>query len=226
MMVDARADALASNGWLSLQTAAFRHAVLAEGQVRHFSRGDTVFLQGDPPGGVFGIIAGSVAVRIAPGPTGPHLGHIASPGAWFGEGGFLTGEPRRVTLEAATDAVLFHLPLDAMERLATTHAGRERRFARLAMLNIDLALRVIDDLLIPQADRRVAASLLRCLPDPGRGVLHLSQAELGQIANASRKVVNRTLAAFEDRGWVTRGSSTIEIADAGALRRFATDEAG
>jgi hypothetical protein len=54
----------------------------------------------------------------------------------------------------------------------------------------------------------------------------LSQSELGQIANASRKVINRALAAFEDRGWVSRGYSTIHTADAEALRRFATDDAG
>lgn len=212
---------LSVRGWLSRQPKPFQDAVYGSGQIRRFGRGASIYLQGDAPGGIYGVIRGAVAVTIAPGPTGPHLGHLASPGEWFGEGSFLTGEARRIGLEAATDATLLHLPLEAMERMAASDPSSVRRFAQIAMLNIDLTLRVIDDLLIPQADRRVAAVLARLVGERDHGAVHLSQAELGLVANASRKVVNGALGRFAGRGWVIRGYSAIEIVDAKGLRTFA-----
>lgn len=214
-------DALAMRGWLSLQPESFRAAVLATGQPRRFGKGATIYAQGDAPGGIYGLIDGAVSVTIAPGRTGPHVAHLASPGDWFGEGSFLTGEPRRVSLEAVTDSALFHLPLDAMERLATD-PGNIRRFGQIAMLNIDLALHVIDDLLISDTDRRIAATLLRALGGRTQGSVALSQADLGRLANASRKLVNGALRRFAARGWVETGYSTLEVTNAAALRAFAT----
>jgi CRP-like cAMP-binding protein len=108
-----------------------------------------------------------------------------------------------------------------MERMAAADPSSARRFAQIAMLNFDLTLRVIDALLIPQADRRVAAVLTRLAGERDHGAVHLSQAELGLVANASRKVVNCALGRFAERGWVIRGYSAIEVVDARSLRAFA-----
>lgn len=215
---------LSMRGWLSRQPKPFRDAVYEGGQARRYGRGAAIYLQGDAPGGIYGIVDGAVAITIAPGSTGPHLGHVAAPGEWFGEGAFLTGEPRRIGLEAATDATLLLLPLEAMERMAAADPMNVRRFGQIAMLNIDLTLRVIDDLLIPEADRRVAAALSRLVGGRDGCAVHLSQAELGLVANASRKVVNGALGRFADRGWVIRGYSAVEVVDARGLRAFTDGE--
>lgn len=213
---------LSRKGWLAGQPESFRASILGAGQPRLFARGATIYAQGDDPGGIYGILDGSVAITIAPGRSGPHLAHLATPGAWFGEGAFLTGEPRRVGLEAASECALFHVPLDAMERLASADPANVRRFGQNAMLNIDIALQVIDDLLIRDSDRRVAAILLRSLGGRPDGGVQLTQEDLGRLANASRKVVNRALQRFAERGWVKPGYSTMEVVDPASLRRFAT----
>jgi CRP/FNR family cyclic AMP-dependent transcriptional regulator len=89
------------------------------------------------------------------------------------------------------------------------------------------ALRTVSDLLIPQADRRIAATLLRLTradederPEDPRG-FRLRQAELGEMANASRQIVNRALSRFAGSGWIALGYQRIAVLDPAALAAFA-----
>jgi len=211
-------------GWLSHLPAELQDTVLSAGRERQFDRGSAVFAVGDPPGGAYAIVEGEVAITIAPGPAGPHLVHLARPGLWIGEGAFFTRQPRRVGLEALSKSTLFHLPLDAMDRL--THSDPEwmRRFGQMLMLNVDLALHTIDDLLIPDPTRRVIAALVRCLGDREGGKLAISQSELGRMTNVSRKVVNRVVGTLANAGLVQQGYGQIEVLSTKALARFISDE--
>lgn len=63
----------------------------AEAQLQQFEPGASIYHLGDPPGGIYGIAAGALAISIAPGEGGPYLAHLANPGDWFGEAAFITG---------------------------------------------------------------------------------------------------------------------------------------
>lgn len=212
---------LLERGWLSTQPRPLQDAILERLRLEVFPPRTAVYLMGDPPGGIYGLIRGDLAVTIAAGSSGPHLAHLAMPGAWFGEGPFITGKPRRVGLETVTDAVLAHLPLREMERLASGDAEVMRAIAQIAMLNIDVALLTVEDLLIDAPARRVAAVLWRSAGgQPGR-VIPMSQAELGRLANASRKYTLAALHQLIALGLVRQGYNRIEVLDPDALRRFA-----
>ncbi|MGI1664235.1 Crp/Fnr family transcriptional regulator [Palleronia sp. KMU-117] len=105
-----------------------------------------------------------------------------------------------------------------MDRLTADDPEWIRRFALILMSNVDLSLHAIDDLLIRNPSRRIAAVLVRCLGDEGGGTLSISQTELGRLSNTSRKVVNRTLDRYAELGWINQGYGRIEVADATALR--------
>ena len=75
-----------------------------------------------------------------------------------------------------------------MERMAAEDSANIRRFAQIAINNIDLALHVISDLMIAQPERRIAAVLARTAGTQHEPVIRVSQAELGRLANASRKL--------------------------------------
>lgn len=214
---------LQSRGWLALQPKSFQAKVLAGGRLVEIQRGKTLYAQGDPPGGIFGIVQGSLAVNIARGATGPHFCHLASPSEWFGEGPFLTGLGRMVGLEASVDTLLFNLPLEAMERIAAEDPRNIRHFAQITLVNMSIAMRVVEDLLIPDPLRRVAAILLRVTAGTDNGVVHLSQSQIGSMANASRKLVNRALAEFENRSWLRAGYCAVHILDRGKLRDYADE---
>lgn len=212
--------ALRKAGWLSSQPASFQDEVLRLGRIRRYEQGATVVSIGDPPGGLIALVEGALAVFIAPGDTGPHFAHLASPGCWFGEGGFFTGGPRRLTLEVTAESVVFHLPLDAMERLAAADPENMRRFGCIALQNIDLCLEAIDTLLIADPKRRIAATLLRCIGESATPRIAMSQSALGRSANASRKVVNRTLGELAEMGLIEPGYAQIVIRDVARLKAF------
>jgi len=211
---------LSRQGWLARQPKAFQRLVFAESQLQQFESGASIYLQGDPPGGLYGLAAGAFGISIAPGDGGPYLAHLGAVGTWIGEGPFLTGEPRRVELAAATDCVVLNLPLHAMERMAADDSMAVRRFAQIAMSNLDLALNVVSDLMIAQPERRIAAVLLRSAGVQAEPLVRVSQADLGRLANASRKLVGKALRRFSESGWVETGYNAIKIRDARALKAF------
>jgi CRP/FNR family cyclic AMP-dependent transcriptional regulator len=214
---------LQSRGWLALQPEPFRAKVFAGGRLVELQQGKSLYVQEDPPGGIFGIVRGALAVNIARGATGPHFCHLANPSEWFGEGPFLTGIGRMVGLEAPVDTLLFNLPLDAMERMAAEDPRNIRHFAQITLVNMAIAMRVVEDLLIPDPLRRVAAVLFRVTSENDNCVIPLSQVQIGSMANVSRKLVNRALKKFESRAWVRPGYCAVEVVDRDKLRQYADE---
>ncbi|WP_395663164.1 helix-turn-helix domain-containing protein [Aestuariivirga sp.] len=54
--------------------------------------------------------------------------------------------------------------------------------------------------------------------------LRLAQSVLGQMSNASRVRVNRTLREFETAGWVSVQYQSIRVTDVASLEAFARRE--
>ncbi len=211
---------LTSVGWLSEQPEAFQSEVLRRAVLVRFAPGDVIYRLGDPLGGVYALVAGAVTVTTAPPAATPRLLHVGMPGSWIGEGCFLIREPRRVGMKAAIETWMMHLPLDAMDQIASNDPLAVRRFTKILMNNLDILVRAFYDLQNPDHDRRVALALLRVASRQGN-VVPLSQSELGVMSNALRKQVNAALRRFAAEGWVKKGYRSIAIQDVEALRRFA-----
>lgn len=212
---------LLTSGWLSQQPEAFRNEVLARGHVQSFTPGTAIYRIGDPPGGIYGLLRGTLAISLAAQHAPPRFFQFGIVGAWAGEGPFLSGEPRRAEMRAVSHCDLFHLPLSAMESIAAYDPRAIRYFARITVGHFDVLARVIDDLLIPQVDRRIAAVLHRAGVLQSRSI-PISQEDLGAMSNASRKQVNAALARFEAWGWIVHAYRSIEISNARALLHFAS----
>jgi CRP-like cAMP-binding protein len=219
-----RTDILKKTGWLASYAEPLQDHLLAKGHVQHVPAGSVIFEVGGPPGGCYAALSGQIAVTIAPNESGPNIAHLARPGHWYGEGAYFTGGARRVGVHAVSDCEVFHLPLPAMQKLSAEDPEWTRRFACCLMKNLDLALHAIDDLLITDPRRRIAATLVRCLGDEPAGTIKVSQTELGRLSNTSRKVVNRTLAEFEKQDWLSRHYGEIAVSSVKSLRHFAQNE--
>ena len=109
-----------------------------------------------------------------------------------------------------------------MDRLAAEDPEWIRRFGVMLLGNTNLALRAIDDLLIADPSRRLAAVFARCVgAETDAGTLSISQTELGELSRVSRKLVNRFLGDFEQRGWLQRGYNRIDLINGAALAAYA-----
>jgi CRP-like cAMP-binding protein len=220
----AKAESILSRaGWLLLQPAAFRAEVLRRSILLHFAPGEVVYRFGDPLGGIYGLVAGTITVNTAPPTETPRPIHLGVPGAWTGEGCFLTRQPRRLELRALVDTWMMHLPLDALDKMAARDPAVVQRVIQILMMSIEVLIRVVHDLQKPDTSRRIAAVLQRAT-EIGEAPIPLSQTELGAMANASRKQVNAALQRFAISGWVTNTYRSITVIDAEGLRRFAAGD--
>ncbi|WP_322009348.1 Crp/Fnr family transcriptional regulator [Paraburkholderia sp. J12] len=216
------AQIMTRNGWLARLPVEFQREVLARAILYRFSPRETIYRFGDPPGGIYGLVSGTVTVNTAPPTKAPRLVHLGVPGTWTGEGGFLTRQPRRIELCAATDALLLHVPLSVMDEMAAHDPEVVRYVSLILMMTVDVMIHVIHDLQIRDTTRRIAAVLARANWS-GKGNVPLSQTELGLMANASRKQVNAALQYFSGAGWITNSYRAITVLDTDSLRDFSVD---
>ena len=152
---------LATHGWLSLVPPGFRSDVLAKCHIRSFERGDAVYRLDDPPGGLFGLASGGIALEIAPGARSPYIAHFMRPGMWFGAAALLTGQPRRVGITATRSSVVLHLHATDFLAIASHEPEAWRWLSLILLLNNELAISVCDDLMIRDPKERATAILLR-----------------------------------------------------------------
>lgn len=215
-----------SRGWLAHQDEPFQHAWLARAVIVTFANRDHVFHSGDDGGGVYGVVNGGIGIYPAGRDGSVALGHVLRAGHWFGHGPAMTRRRRTLTFRATESSLAFFVPLAALNKITAHNIEFMRSVGAMLEFGIDDAISAVSDLLIRRSDQRIAATLLRVTgaetgnSQPGPDGYFLGQADLAEMANVSRDVINRTLARFKAWGWVSLGYNRIFVLDAVALSDF------
>jgi len=230
--MDAREGALVlgRRGWLSRMPADFRRAVLQCSVWQRYEPGASLFVAGDPPGGLFGVADGSIGgSTIFSVPDTPVL-HIARPGFWSGEGSILSGEPRRMSVFAITEALVAGVPLPALRSLLSENPQWWRHIGQLALASTDLIVNGLADMAIRDSTQRCAAILLRLCDcrfsdsvDISREVM-VTQEEMASLANLSRATVSTILRRLATLRLVELRYRSIVVLRTTGLRRIASGE--
>ena len=133
-----------------------------------------------------------------------------------------------MSFKAMEPSAALHLSLSSIAEIKSEHAGFAQRLGSLSEANYSrIAVQVIVDLMMPSTERRIAATLVRMSrPEASSEVLppwpiHLTQVELGQMANASRDRVSHALRKFEAKGWIEVDYRVIRVRDLEALSAHA-----
>ena len=212
-------------GWLSLTPASFQRDVLNRCFLVRFEAGESIYVVGDPPGGMFGLVSGGVSVSIAPGERGPYFAHFAQPGTWMGEAAAITGQPRRVGLSATREAELLHLPLQEIHEIVDRNPEAWRLFALITIGHLDMAIGASDDLMIRDHVKRCLAVLLRlggCRQaspaDRSPIEVDVSQEEMAVLSNVARTTAGAVLRKLEATGYLEQCYRRIRILAPDALR--------
>jgi len=230
-MDEADAKALVRrHGWLSTEQPWLQDAVLSRVRLRSFSPNEFTFHADDDPGGLYGVVSGGFGTLVPSGGQEMILCHIIRLGVWFGHGPVLTGRSRTISFKAVERSMALHLPMAAVAEIREMYPEFTLRLGALSERNYSaVALKVIGDLLMPSLDRRIAATLVRISrPEASGEVLppwpiHVTQAEIGQMANASRDRVNRALSKFEAKGWIKVEYKVITVRQLDALATYAAE---
>jgi CRP-like cAMP-binding protein len=222
---------LTENGWLAAMPDAFRDAILRICELQEFKAGDTIYLAGDPPGGIYGICDGALGMTSALGSAMSPVAHVGQPGAWTGVGPLLTGQPRRATMQAMTPLLLAHVPLRPLQQLLHENPRWWLHIAQGLLIEFDTVTVVANDLLIRSPTRRCAATLLRVAncrrqdPPSNRPVVApISQATLAEMINLSRSAINPILSQFSCQGLTRLEYRAITLLDVPGLRAIADDD--
>lgn len=223
---------VSSRGWLETQPEEVRSTILRASQLRHYDSGDTIYRLDDSPGGVFGVGHGSCRFWFKL-PSGQRrFGGFIYPGMWFGTRTYFKRGPRLGEFRAARPTWMFHLPMNALNKITPADDRIYHALGFLSEMNIIWSLRLASDLLIRSAERRIAASLLRSVGVESESSvpiftsMPMTQNEIAEMSNASRFSVNRSLACFAERGWIRTGYNQVELIDLQALYKCAYAEEG
>jgi CRP-like cAMP-binding protein len=208
---------IGAHGWLATQPEAFREEVFRHSQLQCVEAGKALIRIGDPPGGIYGLVRGNVTMNTAPADSIPKLIQMSRPGHWLGEGSYFTRQPRRMEVRALMPSVVLHLPLAQMDRMTAADPMVMRQFSHILIATFDSAIRVIHDLQHQDPRVRVAAVLERASAS-GQPHVRLTQSQIGEMACATRRQVQRVLHAFQDQGWIHRAYGGVEIFDPESLR--------
>ena len=218
-------DIISRQGWLSFTPPPFRQIVLDRCKLEDFKAGTTIYSVGDPPGGMYGLVGGNLALSIAPGERGPYVAHFARPGTWFGEAAAFTDQPRRIGLAVTRDTEVLHLPLPAIREIVASDPGAWRFFGLAAIAHYDVAIGAADDLLIRDHVKRSVAVLLRLggcrylTPEDAQPIeVDVSQEDFATMTNLARTTAGTVLRKLEADGHVDVSYRRVRILAPDALR--------
>jgi CRP-like cAMP-binding protein len=193
-------------------------------RLRVLSEGTRLYAVGDPPGGLFGLVTGCLAVEAAQsgGATGKSL--LLHPGVWFGEGPVAGLKARLTGVWATRKSQILSIEATDFRRLAATHPEAWRYLALLALETHGRTIGLVQDLMVRGGRKRLSAILARLgglheelVPVPA--CIDATQAEVADIANLARSVVSRFLQDMEREGILHLGRGSIEILNPHRLLR-------
>lgn len=207
-------SAVALISWVrALPDGQAREAVVAA-RVRRYSAGTLVSMAGDEAS-LIAVLDGSVLVEFGSSSddSGPFDWQI-SPSSFL-TGASLVEGLSSMTITASSDVTIARWP-----RGFTFHRGNQNPQFIHALAGIlgamaTRAMQSAADMLLPTAERRCAAIILRL--SENTAALHVSQQVLGQMANVSRSGAGSVLLSFARSGIVELEYRKVIVRDRAAL---------
>lgn len=189
--------------------------------VSRIPAGKDVFVEGDEAESIALLLSGSVRVyKIGESGREITLYHFGN-----GESCILTANailsrrsfPAIATVESEVEAVM--IPADIFrDWIKRFDLWRDFIF-KLLYDRLSTMMAIIDEVVFQRMDKRVAAYLIN-RKKTGKAIT-VTHQEIASELGSSREVISRILGDFAERGLVTSGRGTIEIADLNALKLLA-----
>ena len=172
-----------------------------------FSRGETIFTQGDDCRHVMYIQSGGVKLSVLSKSGREAVVAMLGPSDFFGEG-CLAGQPLRMgSATAITPTVVLMVAKEQMAKLLHTEHGMSDRFiSHMLSRNLRIEEDLIDQL-FNSSEKRLARALLLLArygkqDKPARVVPRISQETLAEMIGTTRSRVNFFLNKFKKLGFI------------------------
>jgi CRP-like cAMP-binding protein len=184
--------------------------------VNDYSRGETIFTQGDACEEVMYIQSGGVKLSVLSKGGREAVVAMLGPGDFFGEG-CLAGQPVRMgSATAITPSVILLVKKAKMIRLLhRQHAMSDRFISHMLARNIRIEEDLIDQL-FNSSEKRLARALLLLArygnqDVPSRAVPKVSQETLARMVGTTRSRVNFFLNKFKRLGFIDYNGDDVPL---------------
>lgn len=216
---------LRSRGWFSERSKETQKRLAGIARLRIFDAHEPIYLTGQPPNGVFGLVEGSIKLAFPRNDGEDYVAHHAGSGFWVGDLALFANAPRLVSIHAAEPTTMVQLPPQAIASLVRDEPGLHTDFYALTYENFKTALSVIANLAIVLVDKRVADRLLleAAAHPQADGWIQVSQPDLAQLMALSVPTLRRTIGRFVSAGLVEQGYGRIKVLDPKGLQQIIRD---
>jgi CRP-like cAMP-binding protein len=206
--------------WFGGLSPSRRRAMLERVTVQLAERGSHVYRQGDPPNGLFALLAGELRM-VSYSATGVEMvAMVVRPGLWFGELSVIDGKSRPHDAIATARSRLARLPMSAIAALTAAEPDLWRDIARLGCEHQRLNMRHSERVRTQPAVVRLAGFLLGKAESSPARVIPMTQEGLAEVVGVSRQRINALLRELAGQGLTRPVYGGVEIPDPGGLRRF------
>lgn len=217
-----RAEALrivSRQGWLADQPEGFRTRFLSQATFKTVEANRVLFEAGDFNGSFIGLAEGSIAISWDHPQLSRHLIHFARPIFWIGDG-LAYGLPNRlVSAHTKTKVHLIAVSRKNVEDLIAEDPRRLAYFGRLTILHVEACLKMIGELMYRDPLIRLSARLATMCNSytaskpSGAIEVDITQDDLANLLNLSRKTLNRALGTLRAHGVVASRYGHVTILD-------------
>ena len=177
---------------------------------RLYAAGELVHCKRDPAAGLYGILSGRVRISSTSAEGRESVFSFMGRGEWFGHIGLIDGLPRTHDIRAVEDSVILLIHHNDFRQLLEQNLVLYKHFALQLCRLVRTAFAAIDDGTLLGIEARLAKRLITLADTCGvahpEGILinmHLPQRELAAILNVTRQTINKKLAEWRVRGWIS-----------------------
>ena len=192
-------------------------AALDRSQLLCVAAGTPMFGEGSPCRQFPLVLEGSI--RVAKSSEGRELQLyrvVAGESCVLTGGCLVGGRDYPATGVVEQDARLVVLPKPVFDELLATHAPFRQYVFSLFAERLTELMALVEAVAFHKLDRRLAGALL------GHGrLVAITHQQLADEVGSVREIVTRVLRSFADQGLVRLGRGSVEVLDAGGLRRVA-----
>lgn len=201
-------------------------AVLDSARVRSFSRGETIFLQGERASAIYIVADGWVKLyRIAPSGTEAVVG-VFTKGASFGEAVAFRHDTYPVAAEAVTDCALIRIEADVFLRQIRENPEVAISILSATFAHLHALVAQVEALKAQTGAQRVAEFLLElapCRDGACEVTLPYDKVLIAGRLGMKPESLSRAFARLKDQG-VTIRQNTAQIDDVEALRTYVEED--
>lgn len=214
---------LKANPWFAALPQAVRETMLRESEIVRLRRGEMLFRQGDPPGGMYALVRGALKVSSLREDGREAILVVMEAGTWFGEISLIDGEPRTHDATSVGTSEVLVLPRPVFDTLME-RADFARAVASMLASRLRLMYSMLEDSNLRSTRARIARRLLllargdAALVSAPRPHLTVSQEALAMMLGISRQTLSRELKLLEQQDIIRIGYRCIEVISEAGLR--------